>query len=106
MQPRSIFAGRAASAPLPLPSRPVRPVRPASQQRLPRPLQLQPLRATPAAEFLTNQSAIIGQGIVYFTLFYTTTNWWYYRRTRKDAEAAAEAAAEAEEESSKNRKKK
>jgi len=98
MQSRSIFASRAASAPLPLPlpSRSVRSVRP-------QPLQLlQPLRATPAAEFLTNQSAIIGQGIVYFTLFYTTTNWWYYRRTRKDAEAAAKA----EEESSKNRKKK
>ena len=104
MQSRSIFASRAASAPLPLPSRSVRSVRSvrtANPQRLP-----QPLRATPVAEFLVDQSAIIGQGIVYFTLFYTTTNWWYYRRTRKDAEAAAEAAAKAEEESSKNRKKK
>jgi len=100
MQSRSIFASRAASAPLPLPSRSVRSVRSvrtANPQRLP-----QPLRATPVAEFLVDQSAIIGQGIVYFTLFYTTTNWWYYRRTRKDAEAAAKA----EEESSKNRKKK
>jgi len=45
-------------------------------------------RATPEAEFLVNQSAIIGQGIVYFTLFYTTANWWYYRRAREDAERA------------------
>ncbi len=72
---RSIFQSRPA-LPQPPVARPI--ARPVA-----RPLRT---RATPAAEFLVNQSAIIGQGIVYFTLFYTTANWWYYRRTREDAE--------------------
>jgi len=88
----SIFP-RSSAPPLPpLPSLPiaVRRVshiaRPQSRAA-PRLVRLRPL-ATPEAEFLVNQSAIIGQGIVYFTLFYTTANWWYYRRTREDAEDA------------------
>lgn len=40
------------------------------------------------AQFAINQSHIIGQGIVYFTLFYTTMNYVAYRRTREATEAA------------------
>jgi hypothetical protein len=78
---RSIFPTRPA-LPQPRPTQRPPALRPAAQ---PRPLRT---RATPEAEFLVNQSAIIGQGIVYFTLFYTTANWWYYRRAREDAERA------------------
>lgn len=35
---------------------------------------------------IVNSSVIVGQGIVYFTIFYTSMNWWYYRRMREDAE--------------------
>jgi hypothetical protein len=85
---RSIF--QTHRAPPPPPPRPplLRPpaLRPVQRPSAPpRPLRT---RATPAAEFLVSQSAIIGQGIVYFTLFYTTANWWYYRRAREDAERA------------------
>ena len=80
---RSIFPSRAAPPPLSAPAA-VRLLVPVASPRR----RVQTQRATPAAEFLVNQSAVIGEGIVYFTLFYTTTNWWYYRRTRKDAEDA------------------
>jgi hypothetical protein len=80
---RSIFPSRAAPPPLSAPAA----VRLLVPVRAPR-SGVCTRRATPTAEFLVNQSAVIGEGIVYFTLFYTTTNWWYYRRTRKDAEAA------------------
>lgn len=40
------------------------------------------------AQFALDQSHVIGQGIVYFTLFYTTMNYVAYRRTREEAEAA------------------
>ena len=37
------------------------------------------------AQFAINQSHIIGQGIVYFTLFYTTMNYVAYRRAKERA---------------------
>jgi len=88
---RSIFPSRAAPPPLSAPAavRLLVPVASPRARALAAPRRgVCTRRATPTAEFLVNQSAVIGEGIVYFTLFYTTTNWWYYRRTRKDAEAA------------------
>jgi len=32
----------------------------------------------------------LGQGIVYFTMFYCSMNWLYYRNLRKDLEAFKE----------------
>jgi len=41
------------------------------------------------AQFAMDQSYIIGQGIVYFTLFYTTMNYVAYRRTREATDKRA-----------------
>jgi hypothetical protein len=49
----------------------------------------------------------VGQGIVYFTIFYCSMNWIYYRGTREAAEtaqAAAAAAKKAKEEKQKAKK--
>lgn len=35
---------------------------------------------------LVDASALVGHGIIYFTLFYCTLNWYTYRRIRKDIE--------------------
>lgn len=54
------------------------------------------------AQFALDQSHLIGQGIVYFTLFYTTMNYVAYRRTREEAEAAKKMRDEAREQKKKD----
>jgi hypothetical protein len=38
------------------------------------------------ADAFNNGLTIIGQGIVYFTMFYCSMNWMYYRGLRKSME--------------------
>ena len=49
------------------------------------------------AQFAIDQSYVIGQGIVYFTLFYTTMNYVAYRRARERAKERAKERDERKE---------